>query len=79
MNQAIQFEAVTDGCIIRIPEQYIGEVPAVVKVTLMPANDARVKIKPRTKTGVFSSDDFTALQIDTQGWTFDREEANERR
>jgi hypothetical protein len=73
----IQFESVVEDGIIRIPEQYVEDVPSLVRVTLVPADKAHVRA--RTKEGPFTSDDFIALKIDTRGWKFDREEANERR
>ena len=79
MRQAIQFETVVESGIIRIPEQYIKIVPANVKVTLAPANRSRITESTKAFAGVLSKDDFSALEIDTRGWKFNREEANERR
>jgi hypothetical protein len=79
MQQAIQFETVIESGIIRIPEQYVGVVPATVKVTLAPVSEPRIKMGSKAKAGVLSSGDFCALKIDTRDWKFDREEANERR
>ena len=76
--QAIQFETVVNGNSIRIPEQYMGEIPYSVMVTLVPTSKTRPKLKPRAKAGELSIDDFTPF-IDTRNFKFDREEANERR
>jgi hypothetical protein len=78
MNHAIQFETVVDGDIIRIPAQYKGQITASVCVTLMPADEFRLGFRPKTKDKPSSIDEFPAL-LDTRGWKFDREEANERR
>jgi hypothetical protein len=77
MNRAIQFETVVDGDIIRIPVQYRGQVPASVRVTLMPADEIRLGFRPKTRDRPSGIDEFPAL-LDTRGWKFDREEANER-
>ena len=79
MQHAIQFETIIESGIIRIPEQYIKKVPAAVKVTLAPAKTSNIIVGARAKAGALSSNDFSALKIDTQGWRFSREEANERR
>ena len=42
----IQFESVVDGNVIRIPERYIGQIPAVVAVTLADAEN--IKFSPNT-------------------------------
>ena len=72
----IQFESAVEGDIIRIPERYIGQIPAVVAVKLMYVEKPRLKHKERNEFP--SIDEFPAV-LDTGGWKFDREEANERR
>ena len=72
----IQFESVVEDNLIRIPEQYIGQIPAVVAVTLVDVEKPR--LKPKTRKELPSIDEFPAV-LDTSGWKFDREEANERR
>jgi hypothetical protein len=79
MQQAIQFETIIESGFIRIPEQYAKAVPSAVKVTLTPINEARIKLGSKSKAGVLSIDNFSALKIDTRDWKFNREEANERR
>jgi hypothetical protein len=76
--QAIHFETVVESGIIRIPEQYIGAVPAAVKVTLIPVSEPRIKAGKKAGAGALSPGDFSALKIDTQNWMFSRDEANER-
>ena len=74
----IQFESVVEGNLIRIPEQYIGQIPAVVAVTLMDVEKPR--LRPKTKKEKPSSiEEFSDLKLDTSNWKFNREEANERR
>ena len=75
---AIQFEAVINGGSIQIPEQYLNSVPVTVSVTLVPAGQERLKYKPKTKDKLPGIDDFPPV-LDTKGWKFNREEANERR
>jgi len=79
MQQAIQFETVIESGVIRIPEQYIKTVPAVVQVTLAPVSGTSIKRGAQSQAGILSPDNFLALKIDTSNWRFDREEANERR
>lgn len=79
MEQAIQFESVVESGTIRIPEQYSKNVPTVVMVTLAPVKSPMIKMATKSKANTISLGDFSALQINTGGWKFDREEANERR
>jgi hypothetical protein len=81
MNEmkAIQFEAVVENNTIRIPEQYTGEIPSAVKVTLAPATESKIKYGALSKAGALPEGYFSAIKIDTRGFKFDREEANARR
>jgi len=79
MQQAIQFDTIVVRGIIRIPEQYIQELPSTVKVTVAPLNEPTIKIGAKSGAGMLSADDFSALKINTNNWKFNREEANERR
>ena len=72
----IQFESTVEGNLIRIPEEYIGQIPAVVAVTL--GDVEKPRLRPKTLKELPSIDEFPAV-LDTSGWKFDREEANERR
>ncbi|MCL2222873.1 MAG: hypothetical protein FWC20_08835 [Oscillospiraceae bacterium] len=78
MQQAIQFNSTVESGIIRIPEQYIKEMPSNVKVTVTPIVPLNIKIGANAKAGMLTGANFSALKIDTSNWTFDREEANER-
>ena len=74
----IQFESVVEGDVIRIPEQYIDQIPARVAVTLVDVEKPR--FRPKTKKEKPSSiEEFSDLKLDTSNWKFNREEANERR
>jgi hypothetical protein len=74
---AIHFEAVVVENTIKIPDRYTNDVPAVVKVILAPVSNAKVKYSAGAKAGMLSSESFSAVKIDTRGFRFDREEANE--
>ena len=75
--QAIQFETAVKGNTILIPEQYRNMVPSKVHVTLIPANLGRSKNRTKTKVIPSNIDEIPAV-LDTKGWKFNREEANER-
>jgi len=76
--RTIQFETVVNGGVIQIPEQYMVDAPYSVNVTLVPTGQERLKFKPKTKDKPLSIDEFPAV-LNTKGWKFNREEANERR
>jgi len=73
----IQFETVVDNGVIHIPEQYIKLLTDTVNVTLVPIIKNSKKFKPKTKNKPDSIKEFPTL-LDTKGWKFNREEANER-
>jgi hypothetical protein len=75
----IQFESDVKSGVIRIPEQYVGIIPRVVRVTLAPAHETRIISATKSGAGALTSGDFSALKIDTRDWTFDRGDVNERR
>ena len=75
----IQFESVVEGNIIRIPDEYVNTIHSRVKVTVRSCNDQKQVRRCRAGAGALLPDDFTAFKIDTRGFKFDREEANERR
>jgi hypothetical protein len=72
----IQFDSVVEGDIIRIPAQYMAQIPAMVTVTLADAEKPR--FRPETAEQWPEIQEFLPL-LDTRGWKFNREEANERR
>jgi len=76
--RTIQFETIVNGGIIQIPEQYVKLFStAFVNVTLAPAEQKKPKFKSKTKTMPSGIDEFPPI-LDTKGWKFSREEANER-
>jgi len=77
--QTIEFQSVVEDGSIRIPEQYTQYLTGVVKVTIVPMNIGKIKFARRAGPGELSPGDFSALKINTIGWKFNREEANERR
>ncbi|MDR3283768.1 MAG: hypothetical protein LBS97_01145 [Treponema sp.] len=77
MNAAvIEFQSVVEDDIIRIPEAYRGTFSAPVVVTVREKRSSR--LIPRTGSGPITEANFAALRIKTQGWKFNRDEANER-
>ena len=68
----IQFESVVEGDVIRIPKRYVKDIPRTVSVTILFEEN---KMEPKMLT----LDDFSEMKLDTRGFKFDREEANERR
>jgi hypothetical protein len=77
--QTIQFEADVKGGTIQIPTEFLGNLPKVVNVTLIPIRKAKILSAPEKRTREFTAEDFSAMKLDLKGWKFDREEANERR
>ena len=66
--QAFEFHTTAQDGFIRIPEEYIRKIPSSVKVIVLAGE------KPKSgKRNLFP--DFG---IDTTGFVFDREQANER-
>ena len=75
----IQFESVVEGNVIRIPEKYLNTIYSGTKVTVLSHDSSKRLRSCRAEAGDLLPDDFTALKLDTIGFKFDREEANERR
>jgi hypothetical protein len=65
---AFEFNSVVDNGAIKVPQRYIERLPAAVKVIVLADDTVHPARKKR----------FTALSLDTKGFTFDRNEANER-
>ena len=66
--QAFEFHTTTQDGFIKIPDEYIRKIPSSIKVIVL-ANEK----KKADKRSLFP--DFG---IDTTGFVFNREEANER-
>jgi len=77
MQQTISFESVIEDDFIQIPEQYKTLFKKGVAVTVVLNTPSAFMNK--TGAGMLSFDDFTDMKLDTRGWKFNREEANERR
>jgi len=77
--EAIEFQSVVVGDSIRVPEQYKQFITKMVRVIIMPTGNGKIKPARRPGPGMLMPGDFSALGIDTTGWKFSREEANERR
>jgi hypothetical protein len=71
--RTVEFNSVIEGDIIRVPERYKNITGSTVRVTIMPSEEIVTKRK------TLGPEDFTELKIQTRGWKFDRDEANERR
>jgi hypothetical protein len=74
----VQFESVVEDNLIRIPEKYSGMVSSGTKVMVCSSDSFKEPATHRVGAGALLPDDFTAFRIDTRGFKFDREEANER-
>jgi hypothetical protein len=68
--QAYEFSTVIHEGVIRIPEQYRDKLLSPVKVILL-SNATGSTVRTGSKK-------FTAMKLQTKGFTFNREEANER-
>ncbi|MDR3350613.1 MAG: hypothetical protein LBN98_03050 [Prevotellaceae bacterium] len=68
--QAYEFNTVIHEGMIRVPEQYQGKLLSPVRVILL-SNTTEPKVGTDNKK-------FTAMKLQTKGFTFNREEANER-
>lgn len=79
-HETYEFEAAVVGGVIRVPDNLKDRLPAKVKVTVTAESKGPIIIPAgKSGPGELTLDDFSALKIDTKGWKFDREEANERR
>jgi hypothetical protein len=64
--EAYQFYATPDNGVIRIPERYKDKIRSQAKVTVQIEKSSSIR------------DILLPPTLDTSGWKFDREEANER-
>jgi hypothetical protein len=65
--EAYQFYATPENGVIQIPERYKDKIPSRAKVTVQVEEASSIR------------DILLPPSLDTRGWKFDREEANERR
>ena len=77
MQNTIEFESVVNEGTIRIPEKYKKSLVQGSVVTVL--INIQHELPDKTKAGMLSLEDFSGMKLDTRGWKFDREEANERR
>ena len=76
--RTIQFESIVDNNIIAIPVEYRDKLRSGSKVRVSATLSFGSQVNEKAKAGTLSINDFTALRIDTRGFKFNREEANER-
>jgi hypothetical protein len=74
----VQFDATVEGNMIRIPEEYLETVYPGTRVTMRSNDNPRRSVSRRAEAGALLPDDFSAFRVDTKGFKFDREEADER-
>ena len=77
--RTIQFETVVNDNVISIPVKYRTKIRSGARVKVFASVSADNAENPKTKAGALAANDFIALRIDTSGFVFDREYANERR
>jgi len=53
-------------------------IPTTEKVTVAQIGISNIIAGAKSKAGMLTSSNFSALKIDTSDWSFDREKANER-
>jgi len=68
--QAYEFDTVVKNGVINIPEKYLGKQLSFIKVIMLSKDDNVLPAKRERK--------FSAMRLKTKGFTFNREEANER-
>ena len=66
--QAFEFNSVVEKGNIRIPDKYLDKIQSPVKVIILSQENQFKNIKKK----------FNALSLDTRGFRFDKDEANER-
>ena len=77
--QTVEFESLVEEGSIRIPDEFLRYLTGVVRVTIVPVRSGKIKHARRPGPGMVTLNDFATPVIDTRGWRFNREEANERR
>ncbi|MCL2344039.1 MAG: hypothetical protein FWC62_09140 [Firmicutes bacterium] len=72
--EAYEFQTAVNDGIIRIPAEYRNKVSNRVKVILLSEKPTEQSKGPSDK----AEPTFSAMKLDTRGFVFNREEANER-
>ena len=75
MQESILFESTIEDGLILIPKAYQGffKTNSLVTVKISAAS------KQVLQREALAESDFMAMKLDTKGWKFNRDEANERR
>ena len=74
MMQAYEFYAKLENGFIRVPEEYGSKIKSDVKVILLEEKIAKFN----EEASINRTDLLSPVSIDTRGWKFNKEEANER-
>ena len=74
--QAYEFHAIPENGTIKIPERLKNKITSGVKVILLEGNSW--KSNKEEATACKRTDLLSPISIDTRGWKFDKEYANER-
>jgi hypothetical protein len=74
--QAYEFYAMPRDGVIPIPEQYKSKITTRIKVILLEQRSE--DSNGNDDNEVRRTDLLSPISIDTRGWKFDKEEANER-
>ena len=74
--QAYEFYAKVENGFIRVPEEYSNKIKTNLKVILL--EDLNSKPTDGESNILKRTDALSPISIDTRGWKFDKEEANER-
>jgi hypothetical protein len=79
---SVTFESAVRGNTVEIPEEYRESFTSPIFVTITDTKyagrETPPKILPRRGQKPITIEDFGEPFIDTMGWKFDRDEANER-
>jgi hypothetical protein len=65
---AVEFKSTIDNGMIEIPKEYVNQLGKEVRVILLKESIEFRSLNP----------DFSAISLNTKGFNFSREEANER-
>jgi len=63
----------------RIIITVLDEAIEIPRVNIVRAVELSTHAEPGKSKRLLTSNDFAAIKLDTKGWKFDRDEANERR
>ena len=68
--EAYEFDTVVKNGVINIPQKFLDKQLSAIRVIVLTKGDDVLPIKKEGK--------FSAMRLKTKGFTFNREEANER-